>query len=107
MADFAIKQNDTLPALLATLYQGLGIPQDLSGASVTVRMETLAGITVVNEGACTIIGVPTAGQVQYAWQATDTATAGTYRGEFHVTFAGGAKATFPTLGTLLIDVEAR
>lgn len=107
MADYAIKQGDTLPPLIATLLQGIGTPQDLTGCTVTFRMETLAGQTIVNEGACTIVGLPTAGTVQYAWGPTDTAAAGLYEGEFHVTFAGGAKATFPTLGTITIEIEAR
>lgn len=107
MSDFAIKQNDTLPALIVTLYQGSGVVQDLTGCAVTFRMETLGGTTIVNEGPCSILGLSTAGQVQYAWQFADTAQPGLYKGEFHVLFPGGPKATFPTLGMLLIDIEAR
>ena len=67
---------------------------------------TLTGATVpkVNTGA-TVVSA-TAGTVRYDWASDDTNTAGLYRAEFEVTFAGGIKRTFPGDDYLYVQVLA-
>jgi len=106
MAVVTLTQNDTYPVLQAVLTVA-GVALDLTGATVTFRMETDAGATVVNEAACTIVNPATSGTVQYAWQAADTVTAGSYLGEFHVTLSGGAKITIPTPAAFSILIRPK
>lgn len=110
MADFTIKKGDRKPPLLATLRQGDGTPQDLTGATVTFSMTLVPGDgnpPKVNNGSCTIVGSAVNGQVSYAWGATDTDTPGSYKGEFHVAFPGGLNGSWPSDQYLIIEVEQR
>ncbi len=45
-------------------------------------------------GVCTIVSAES-GEVRYDWTPGDTATAGTFDGEFHVTLANSLEAPFP------------
>lgn len=92
--DFAIKTDDTGPVLTVTCSYSDGTIQDLTGATVTFAMRNASGTVTINDAAASIVGVATNGQVQYSWAAGDTATAGYYTGEFHVTI-GGIRYTFP------------
>ena len=49
------------------------------------------------DGAATVIAVLT-GQVRYAWNGPDTASIGTYIGEFEVTYSDEAIDKFPNNG---------
>jgi len=93
-----MKQNDTSPPLTAQLTNANG-PQDLTGATVTMSMR-LQGSSAnkISDAACSIVGNPTLGNVQYNWQAGDTNTAGVFAVEFRVTFSNGTIATFPSIG---------
>lgn len=96
-ADFTIAQGDTGPPLLCTLTDQTGAPANLTGATIKFHMADKAdgtGNTITNASAV-IFGTPTNGQVQYNWVALDTATPGTFFGEFEVTYAGGMIVTFP------------
>jgi hypothetical protein len=103
---FYIKQNDTLPVLQATLYKGDGTVQDLTTGTVKLSMWNAAGTLVINEAACTIVGPATNGVAQYAWVAADTATAGTFRAEFHVYFAS-TQVSFPDPGQITVVIDPR
>lgn len=96
---FFIKRGDTSPALRYALDPAT---VDLTGASVLFQWRQ-RGSATVNSRAASIVtptGTPT---VQHTWQASDTAVAGLFEGEFRVTYAGGAIETFPNLG--FIDIR--
>lgn len=99
-----IKQNDVLPIVAATLYDGAG-PVNLSSATVTFVMKNPTTGAVVVNAACAIVSA-VAGTVTYTWISADTATAASYNAEFQVVFSGGAKETFPDDGYLRVVITA-
>lgn len=99
-ADFTIKANDRLPSIQATLSADL-----TTATGVKFIMKAATGNTVKVNAAATIV-TPASGIVRYDWLAVDTATPGSYLGEWEVTFTGGKKQTFPTLTFHTIDVLA-
>lgn len=102
MMAFTIKQNDTSPALQATLQDYAGNAINLNGASVRFHMKSLSN-TIKVDSPMTITN-PSGGVVVYAWQATDTNTVGTYFAEFEVTYSDGAIETFPNTGSLAVVI---
>lgn len=105
-ADIEIKRNDRRPYLDSTLTDANGAV-DLSGATVKFFMVDSAGATVVSQtstGTLVTIQSATAGTVRYAWAAADTSTAGTFKGEWQVTFGDGTQATFPNTEYLTIRI---
>lgn len=106
--NFSLKQGDTLPPLIVTCVKGDGTIQDLTGATATTfSLWDSSHNLIETDAAATVVGAPTAGQLQYAWQPGDTTNPGPYEGEFHVTFAGGGKLSFPSSGKIQIYVEPR
>ena len=103
MATFYVKQNDTSPAILATLKDGAGTLIELSGSTVRFHMRELGGTTAVVDAVATIYDYDAA-QVSYAWQAADTATAGAYEAEFEVTNVDGTMDTFPNNGYIRVQI---
>lgn len=99
---FFIKQNDTSPALQATLKDGLGAVVDLTGASIRFHMRK-TGDTTAKVDAAAVIENADNGLVYYSWVAADTDTIGSYEAEFEVTFTGGEIETFPN--NRFIEVE--
>jgi hypothetical protein len=99
---FSIKQNDTSPALQATLKDAALVPIDLTGATVMFHMKSVDGTIKVDE-AMTITNNE-GGVVQYNWQAGDTDTVGTYYVEFEVTYADASVETFPNNGNKVVTV---
>jgi len=93
---FQMKQNDTRPSLYVNLAQD-GSVVDLTGAAVKFHMGTVIDTAAVITDA-------TRGSVRYDWLAADTATAGSYRAEFQVTFSDGGIETFPNDGHLIINI---
>lgn len=94
VTDYVIKTGDRAPNITATCKDGSGNVVDLTGA--TARFVMINNETgVVKVAAAATISNPTGGVVTYAWEATDTDTAGLYDGEFEVTFSGGIVQTFP------------
>lgn len=102
---FYIKQNDTAPALRAQLKDGDGDGVTLTGATIRFHMKRIGGNTVVVDAAAdAVVSAVTTGLVQYDWSAADTASVGTYHGEFEVTFSDGSIETFPNNGFITIEV---
>lgn len=85
--------GDTSPDLVATLYNADG-PQDLTGASVVMRLKPSNG-GAVQTVAMDIDEPETAGVVRHAWDAEETASAVRYAVEFVVTYADTGQQTFP------------
>lgn len=91
---FYIKRGDRLPSVEATLRQpapagAVGDPINLSGVT-EVRFLCSNG---VNEPA--IVVAPAAGQVRYDWGVAETVVAGSFDGEFEITWGDGRKQTVP------------
>ena len=101
--DFTIKRGVVGPTLDATIQAG-GVPQDLTGATVTFHMDHENGAPAVDAGAVTIVSA-IAGTVRYAWQAADVAVAGWYRAEFHVTGLTPSAIRWPSRGYLWIEIQ--
>ena len=99
---FSIKQNDTSPALQATLKDVALAPIDLTSATVRFHMKSVDNILKIDE-VMTVVSEAN-GVVQYNWQAGDTDTVGTYYVEFEVTYADLAVETFPNNGNKVITV---
>ena len=100
---FTIKQNDTSPAMLATLKDADDNPVDLTGASIRFHMRKVGSTTVKVDADATIVD-DDGGQVRYTWVAADTDTVGAYQAEFEVTFTGGGIETFPNNGFILVEI---
>jgi len=100
---FYIKQNDTSPAILATLKDGAGTLIELSGSTVRFHMRRIGAATNTVDAAATIHNVD-AGQVSYAWSAADTATTGIFQAEFEVTNTDGSIETFPNSGYISVEI---
>ena len=100
---FFVKQNDTSPKLAATLKDGNGQVVDVTGASVRFHMAKLNSSTVITDASTTVTN-GSAGTVEYAWTASDTASIGTFRGEFEVTFPTGLIETYPNSGYISIQI---
>lgn len=100
---FNIKRNDRSPALSAVLEAPAGSPIDLTGTSVMFFMVLDGASSPKVSAAATLVDAAN-GSVEYDWLGTDTDTAGLYRAEFQVTFAGGVKRTFPEADYIYINV---
>ena len=104
-ADFYLKKGDTNNVLEATLRDVNGVVVNLTGATVVFSMMNAASTVKVSLAACTIV-TAAAGLVSYAWVAADVNTAGTYRGEFQVTYSGGGIQTFPNDSYIEVEITA-
>lgn len=102
--NFAIVRGDELPHLTATLTQSRA-PIDLTNCTVEFEMVPVAGGASIG-GAC-VVDSPTAGTVHYVWQPGDTDAAGSYQGQFRVTYGTGDVITVPTIGVITISIEPR
>ena len=102
MMAFTIKQNDTSPALQATLQDYAGTAISLVGATVRFHMKGLDGSLAI-DSPMTITNAA-GGVIRYNWQATDTDTAGTYNAEFEVTYSDLSVETFPNTGNIAIVI---
>lgn len=100
---FYIKQGDTSPAFRVTLQDSAGVAVNVSGATILFHMAPTDGGPAVVEAAAEVVDGLN-GVVRYIWQAADTATAGTYRGEFEVTFVDGSVETFPNSEYLRVKI---
>lgn len=106
MTTFYIKEGDTSPAIE---YMLSPVTITLNGGSVVFNMKDRRNQLKVNRAAAVITDdglltdTPT---VQYNWTAADTDTAGTYYGEFEVTYADSTIETFPNNGYITVEIRA-
>ncbi len=104
-ADLVIRQGDTYPALASTILDPSLNVLNLTGATVTLAMRALtSNAQVALTGAASIVS-PSAGTVQFVFSAADTATAGLFMAEWHITLSGGQTYTWPNDGYLTVSVE--
>lgn len=106
---FVIKRNDTLPVLSATLSTVNG-PINLTGAMVYLVLTpypTPSNPSPVAKvrGLCSIVGSPSAGNVQYNWTASDTSVAGNFLAEFEIDISGSVQSV-PTTGYIPVQIIA-
>lgn len=95
---FIIKKGDTLPTLDAVLTTGPN-----SGSQSPVNLTTAISCTFVMKSVSGGVGSrlnatiydAVNGGVRYIWQSADTTTAGSYNGEWEVSFGTGKIQTFP------------
>lgn len=101
--DFYLKRNDTSPSIRMKLLPKSDV--DLTGAVVVFNMRDAAGTVKVNRGAAFVVTATGDPEVRYDWQAADTDTAGTFYGEFEVTYSGGGVETFPNTDVITITID--
>lgn len=105
MTTVYMKQNDTAPALTATLKDDNGTAIDLTGATVVFNMRQRSDSTVkVNRGSVSIVSAA-AGQVSYSWQTGDTDTVGVFDGEFEITHADSTIQTVPSKDYIKVVIK--
>lgn len=100
---FYIKQNDTSPAMLATLQDASGTAVNLTAATVRFHMRAIGATQTKVNAAATITDAPN-GIVRYNWSASDTNTVGQFQAEFQVTYADGKIETFPNDSYLPVEI---
>ena len=104
MNDFYIKQNDTSPSIRVQFLDNDKNPVNIIGGSVKFKMSVYnTGELVVNDNA--IISDGENGVAYYLWSSEDTATAGTFKAEFEVTYSDASVETFPNDGYINIQIE--
>lgn len=100
---FEIRQGDTLPRL-----EGLATYKDRFDKIRAFNFTGWTNLTfTMIKGATTVTGAATgneAGLLTYQWSPGDTAIPGRYLGTFHGTSPEGFEQTFPTKGSIQIDV---
>lgn len=105
MATFNIKENDTSPALEATLTDEDGAAIDLSAASVQFHMSPLGESGTLTVDASAVIRDAAGGVVAYEWSTGDTSAPGEYQSEFEVTYSDGTIESFPNDGYFSVIVH--
>lgn len=97
---FVIKQNNTSPALLATLQGSDGETINVQGSSVVLKLKNLDTGVVTTKS----MTINADNSVRYDWLVGDTEASGTYRCEFEVTYTDGTIETFPNDGAFSIVI---
>lgn len=106
MADFTIKQFDTLPQLLAILQVGGKTIPDLANAlSVNLRMANRSEPDVFFFNKPGVVVDAPSGKVAYNWSVGDTDVSGEYVAEWHIVYSAGGTRTIPTVGKFSISIE--
>lgn len=96
MKKLKIAQGQT-PTIQQTLIQSNGQPVNLTGCTVTFVFQ-IAGGGVNFSGAATLVNA-TMGQVSYTFGSGQTATAGSYEGQWQVVDGSGNTTLYPSGGT--------
>jgi len=105
MPDLIIKKGNTRPVLSYTCTRPDASTVNLTGASVKFVMRNPTATGPAVNAAATVTSATAPATVSYTFTATDTALAGSYSGEFVVTYADTSTETFPTDGYLDVLVE--
>lgn len=105
--DFLWRQGDTEPVFADTLTYTDGSAVNLTGASLSLIVRSLAQAAPLSLSGPVESIVPTQGQIQWRPDTTDTdtITPGDYPAHWQVVFADGTPMSFPTSGFLWIRVE--
>lgn len=100
--------GDTQVAIAAQLVRPGGTPVDLTSLTVKFKMVTNAGVSKVAETANNVtVSNAAAGQCEYAPQAADVNTAGTFYAYFTTLDGSNRVDTFPCVnGDLRIAIKA-
>jgi hypothetical protein len=105
MADWYIRQGDTLPSIYGFLRDANGDVPDLTladGAVFRMRHKN-SGALMVNDATATLI--KETGRWQYDWAEGDTVRAGEHHAVVKV-ISGDKAQTFPSKANIIIEVEA-
>lgn len=95
--------NDTLPNVVFTVYdQMTSAAIDLTGAVVRLRIREVGATTEKAALVCTAVDLPV-GKVSTNFPAGVFDAAGTYEGEFEITFSGGIQTTYDMLKFVVRD----
>lgn len=113
MPDFAFKQGDNRPPLIANLTNGDGTRFDLTGYTVVLFVNRTPGVTTpIINGAGAVVNAPASnGQVQYNWSTQDrtnfaaAGSAGEYKFWWRATDGSGNTIDFPSDGYHILVVE--
>lgn len=105
-ADLFIRAGDISPVLTDTIKDQNGNPYNLTGKTVTLTLRSLQSASATTLAGTVTVTNPTAGSVQFAWGANDTANAGAglYNAEWRVVTDG---YTYPNDGYRVISIEQR
>lgn len=110
-ADFEMQRHDRLPSIQATLSADLtgaaSVKFIMRKASADWVPDFTGGVSPKVNATATIV-TPASGVVRYDWLAIDTDTAGSYVGQWQVTWTAGSKPqSFPTktYHTILIRAD--
>lgn len=98
-----LKRNDKGDVISFTCEDEIGSVVDLTGATVKFNMGKKNKL--ITSGAAVITSA-VGGVVQYTLTDSDTLVSGNFPAEFEVTFANGNRKTFPTIGYLMVNIEA-
>lgn len=104
MTVYFVKIGDVGSTIEETLLDKDGAGVNLTGGTVLFVMQQ-HGSTAVLGGTAVLVNGGTVGEVRYDWRAADLAVAGHYRGEWQVTYSGGAIETFPQDGYIGVVVR--
>jgi len=102
-ATFITKKGDTRVAIKATLLDASGQPVDLTNSSVKFIMAKQNGTVKINRDA--LIQDAANGVVWFVFEANEVDEAGTFRGEFEVTYNDGRVETFPNDGYIIVQIN--
>jgi hypothetical protein len=111
---FTIKRDDTLPKIQVQCWddEAKTIKTDLTLASSQVfhmmdRDQAGLGVSALKiESPAAIVGAPTDGVLEYAWDDGDgdTDQEGTFFAEFEVNWSPTSRTTFPNDGYIIIKI---
>jgi len=104
-ADFVITSGDTAPRFEEELSYSNNEPVNLTGATVKFIMRAQTASEPKRLTGTVTISEPTKGKLYFTPSTADTAEAGNFMANWHVTFAGGEVQSFPSSGYLWVEVQ--